>query len=204
MEKRTSPSIRTQIESLLEAATGHGHLFDALRLYRALTGNNDLALMLNQLIYWSERATRKDGSVFKSSADWKEECGVSDYAVRQFKKLPFIESRVRKANAYPTTHYRVRVDILLKLTKKYLSSQPHSAPKKPAQVDASLKGKQPPSTVNSTTTPVEMDRTLTDITSTITPGITANRGKTRQNAPPLHSLPDHECLEMIKTEPEAL
>jgi len=199
MQPGPSPSIRTQVESLLAAATGHGHFFDALRLYRELTGNNDLALMLNQLIYWSERATRKDGSVFKTSADWKKEIGVSNYAVRQFKKLPFIECRVRKANAYPTTHYRVRVHILLQLTKKYLASQAKAAPGRPARINLSPGSGQPPVPVKSTTTAVEMDRSLTDITSTITPVMTTKRGKDHQNAPPLPSQADREGLGSIKT-----
>lgn len=69
-------------------------------------------MILHQLLYWSDRAKRKDGFVYKSSAEWQKELGVKDHAVRKFKKLPDIETIVRRANGHPTNHYRVRLEEL--------------------------------------------------------------------------------------------
>jgi len=55
---------------------------------------------------------RRDGFVYKSSHDWFLETGASDHAVRKFKKQPFVETKVLKANGVPTTHYRINEEKL--------------------------------------------------------------------------------------------
>jgi AhpD family alkylhydroperoxidase len=155
------------------------------------------------LLYWSERATRKDGSVYKTSADWEEELSVSGYAVRQFKKLPFIETTVQRANAYPTTHYRIRGGMLLKMVRQYLALQLKSAHGDDAQFDSTDRTVRQQAPVLSTITSVETDKSLTDITSDITPVNTTTRGPTQKNAPPGHSGTEIEREEVIKIDPKA-
>jgi len=68
--------------------------------------------MLHQLLYWSDRAKRKDGFVYKSSVEWQKELDVKDHTVRKVNKLPYIETVVHRANGHPTNHNRVRFEEL--------------------------------------------------------------------------------------------
>lgn len=80
-----------------------------------LTGDWTMAVMLNQLLYWSGKGSRTDGYIYKSMNDWQEEIKiVSDYSIRKFKKLPYIETKIKKVGGTPTTHYKINYDILLK------------------------------------------------------------------------------------------
>ena len=47
------------------------------------------ALMLSQAVYWGKRTTAKDGSFYKTQAEWEEETGLkgSEYSLRAFWNL---------------------------------------------------------------------------------------------------------------------
>ena len=77
--------------------------------------------MLHQLLYWSDRAKRKDGLVYNTSVEWQKELDVKDHTVRKVNKLPYIETVVHRANGHPTNHYRVRLEALFDLLHKDLS-----------------------------------------------------------------------------------
>ena len=62
-------SNRDHILSLVKAISGNANILAVPRLFVDLTGDLTLAAMLSQLIYWSDRAVRYDGLVFKSSTD---------------------------------------------------------------------------------------------------------------------------------------
>lgn len=91
----------------IKQISGHADLTAKLNLFYDLTKTYCTASMLSRLIYWSDRATRADGFVYKSAADWKAETRASRHQVRLFKDLPFIITKVQKANKHPTTHYKI-------------------------------------------------------------------------------------------------
>lgn len=70
--------------------------------------------MLSQLIYWLKRTKGQDGWVYKSFEDWNNEfCGVITRRIRDgFNKLPFILTKIKKANGDPTTYYNIDVELL--------------------------------------------------------------------------------------------
>ena len=68
--------------------------------------------MRHQLLYWSDRAKRKDGLVYNSSVEWQKELDVKDHTVRKVNKLPYIETVLHRANGHPTNHYRVQFEEL--------------------------------------------------------------------------------------------
>ncbi|MEJ2766953.1 ATPase [Photobacterium sp. MCCC 1A19761] len=83
-------------------------------------GNHTHAAVLSQLVFWS--STKADGEWFYKSNDelGTELCLTTDqvrYAVRQLKKRlgDVIQSRVKKANGVPTTHYQINGDRLVEL-----------------------------------------------------------------------------------------
>jgi hypothetical protein len=66
--------------------------------------------MLSQLLSCSDRAKRRDGFIYKSALDWYLEIGASNYAVGNFNRLPYIETKVKKTNGSPTTQFRINFD----------------------------------------------------------------------------------------------
>lgn len=77
--------------------------------------DNDLqaALVLSQLVYWSDKATIEGGWIAKSYDEWFEEVRMSKYIVsRAIEKLVAagIEHKVAKFAGNPTNHYRINVE----------------------------------------------------------------------------------------------
>jgi hypothetical protein len=94
---------------LLSQFTGHENIIAVPRILVDITEDWTLAAMLNQLLYWS---SQKEW-IYKSLDDWNEEVGgVSRYKMNQLKDLRCIETKLKKANGAPTTHYKVHWDIL--------------------------------------------------------------------------------------------
>src|SRR4051794_33518401 len=64
-------------------------------------GNTQKAVFLAQLVYWSDKATRKDGYVFKSRREWETETGLSSNQIerytKEFKKKKFLNTKKLKA-----------------------------------------------------------------------------------------------------------
>ena len=104
--------LRDKFLELLEPNGGRPIIVTAPRSLIKLCGHPILALMLSQLLYWTDRATREDGFVYKSYADWYDEVGASEHYIQIFNKLPYIETKRIKANGFPTTHYRIRREVL--------------------------------------------------------------------------------------------
>lgn len=112
MPRRPRSSNREDILCFIYSISGERTVLATPRLFIDLTGSLELAVMLHQLLYWSDRAKRKDGYVYKSSVEWQKELGVKDHTVRKFNKLPYIETVVHRANGHPTNHYHVRLEEL--------------------------------------------------------------------------------------------
>jgi hypothetical protein len=76
-----------------------------------VTGNIEDALLLSQIIYWTDRTKMEDGWFAKSYAEWQNEIALSKYqvmaATKRLKEAG-IETMVRKFNGAPTVHYRLR------------------------------------------------------------------------------------------------
>ena len=107
---------RDELIAFIGGLSGHENIIAVPRMFVSLTDDWGVAAMLNQLIYWSSRAKRTDGFVYKSVEEWKDEVGgITRHTVDKLKELPFVETKLMKANGAPTTHYRINFDILIKL-----------------------------------------------------------------------------------------
>ncbi len=80
-----------------------------------LDGNLEAAMLLGQLLYWTPRSVM-GGWIAKSDIDFQNELCLKRYSVRAardlLEKKNLIETAIRKFNAAPTQHYRVRMDRL--------------------------------------------------------------------------------------------
>jgi len=145
-----------------------------------------MALMLIQLVFWSDRTKRKDGFIYKSSIEWIKEMRTTDPAVRKFKKLPYIETKVKRANGSPTTHYRINFELLNKMVIEFLEKEKLKNAEALAEnsnviceFEQTTRSIHQIHSLDSTKPLVENNETLTKITTKNTPKITTKRA----NAP---------------------
>lgn len=189
MPNKPENTNREYMISIIKSIAGQANILTIPRLFLDLTGDATLALMLAQLIYWSDRAKRPDGFVYKSSLDWQKEVAATDYAVRKFKKLPYVETKVLRANGSPTTHYRVRFDLLIQLISEL---QPMDKPKLASpQADFNQDNCYPQQIISlsPTDTPVDVDETITEITTKTTTKEINPKGFAQVCAPPETETP---------------
>lgn len=106
-----------QVVALLSEMSGQANVLTIPRFYLSLLdGDTTTALLLNQIVYWSDRSNCTDGFFYKSYAEWERETSLSQYqvtrAVNKLKKLGVLETKLKKANGAPTVHYKLNFDLL--------------------------------------------------------------------------------------------
>ena len=75
-----------------------------------MDGSLDGALLLSQIIFWSDKTKRPDGYFYKTYAEWEVETTLSKYKVNKhvkaMKAAGFLETKKRKVDGSPTLHYK--------------------------------------------------------------------------------------------------
>jgi len=104
--------IKNEIYNLIEQFAGQKRILTIPRIFIAYTGDLESALLLSQIIYWSDK---KDGGwIYKTYEEWFNEIGLNEYRVRKARKklerMGVLETKVKKANGNPTLHYRLLKD----------------------------------------------------------------------------------------------
>jgi len=126
MSKHPEP-IKSAINQLVKETAGQGNVITVNRFYVNLTGSLETALLLAQIIYWSDRTRDKAGWFAKSYKEWHDEIALSEYQVRNAAKTLAafgVETKLKKFNGSPTLHYRLKSDILSDSILKFLSIHP--------------------------------------------------------------------------------
>ncbi len=97
--------------NLVAQFSGQQNILAIPRPFIHCCGDITSALFLSQLLYWTDKAKRKDGYVFKSYREWEEEIGLSESQIRRatvkLKTEGVLETKLMKANGAPTLHYRI-------------------------------------------------------------------------------------------------
>ena len=79
-------------------------------------GDKDFASFLSKLIYWCDKGGRKDGYIFKTYPEWRQELGISRRCVvestRKLEDAGLIETCLKKSVGFPTKHYRLNQELL--------------------------------------------------------------------------------------------
>lgn len=112
--------------NLIKHMSGQANVITMPRLFIDMTGDHIQAIVLSQILYWSERTKDPDGWFYKSGKEWKEELGLSNYqitrAVGALKEMG-VETDLRKAaSGAPTTHYRLNNDVFSKWIFEFLKN----------------------------------------------------------------------------------
>lgn len=113
MSGKKNPT-REWVADLLAAFAGQENTLTIPRPYITLTGSVEAALLLSQIIYWSDRTKMADGWFAKTYAEWTKELALSKYQVTRSVKLlseAGVETDVRKFKGAPTVHYRFNREV---------------------------------------------------------------------------------------------
>ena len=115
------------IRGLIKSFSGMDRIITIPKIYIELTGDLNTAAFLNQVVFWSDKTSRKDGYFYKTYADWESELCLSKYqignCVKRLKALEIITTKVMKANGTPTVHYKLDYEVLQQWIVKKLNFQ---------------------------------------------------------------------------------
>jgi hypothetical protein len=121
------------VKELIKQFTGQAQVLTIPRPYIKLTGDHECALMLNQIVYWSERTEDPEGWFYKTHDDWAKELELTPAQVRRItKKLEEVgvESKLKKHNGAPKLHYRINDEVFYKALHGFLEGQSQPTIKK--------------------------------------------------------------------------
>ncbi len=122
---------RDSVTNLFKEFAGQGATLVIPRPYIKLCkGDHLAALLLSQILYWTDRTDDPDGWFYKSYKEWYEELDMTEYQVRRAingdkryadgfggLKALGVETKLTRANdskkkGAATLHYRVNLDVL--------------------------------------------------------------------------------------------
>ena len=112
------------IISLIKNFVGSSNLLVIPTKLIEFTGGLDTALLLSQIIYWSDKTT--DGWIAKSYREWFDEIRLSEYEVRSSaKKLEaegLIMTKLKQFAGAPRIHYKLNEEVFVEKFMKFLGS----------------------------------------------------------------------------------
>ena len=118
---------REEVMGIIKEREGHENVLVVPRVFIALTGDTDSALLLSQLLYWTGKSTTGDDWVYKSMALWQEELGLSrcrlETARRRLRNLEVLEESFHLAQNRRVLHLRLRRAVLLQMMEAFYSSK---------------------------------------------------------------------------------
>jgi hypothetical protein len=104
----------TAIRELLKQMSGQDNTFTIPRVYVKYTGDLTTAVLLNQIVFYSDKSKRKDGFFYKTYKEWEEEVCLTErqvrHSIKKLKDKGIIETQLKKANGSPTVHYKLLFD----------------------------------------------------------------------------------------------
>lgn len=105
------------IREVLNRISGQQNVFTVPKIYVDFTGDLTTAVLLNQIVFLSDKSKRKDGFFYKTYKEWEEEICLSErqvrYSIKKLKEMQLVETELKKANGSPTVHYKLHYDKLV-------------------------------------------------------------------------------------------
>lgn len=115
-----------QVKAIIKQFAGQANTLVIPRVFIDFTGDHLAALLLSQILYWSDRTSDPDGWFYKTADEWEVELGMSGYQVKRaataLNKLG-IETTLHKVKGAPRTHYRVDMPKFTHLFLQFLENQ---------------------------------------------------------------------------------
>lgn len=105
------------MRELTRRLSGQENVFTVPRIYVQFTGDLTTAVLLNQIVFYSDKSKRKDGFFYKTYDEWEQEICLTKRQVRystdKLKELGIVETKIKKAHGAPTVHYKLDYDKLV-------------------------------------------------------------------------------------------
>ena len=112
---------------LIQALIGQANVLTVPRAFVAYTGSLEAALLLSQILYWSDKTKNPQGWFYKSYREWQSELSLSKHkvntAVNQIKSKGFLKTKVKKANGNPTLHYKLDANAFIASFSVFLTKE---------------------------------------------------------------------------------
>ena len=106
-----------EIRSVINKISGQQNTFTIPKIFVELTGDLTTAVLLNQIVFLSDKSKRTDGFFYKTYKEWEEEVCLTERQVRnsanKLKREGIIRTKIMKANGAPTVHYKLHYDKLI-------------------------------------------------------------------------------------------
>ncbi|MFJ7970943.1 hypothetical protein [Psychrobacillus sp. NPDC096389] len=113
----------TEIRSMITQLSGQDRIVTILKLFIEMTGDLAESILLNQIVFYSDKSKRTDGFFYKSNKEWYEEVCLTQrqvrYATTILAEKELIETKLFRANGAPTVHYKIRFDNLIRNSSAY-------------------------------------------------------------------------------------
>ncbi|MGG5770636.1 conserved phage C-terminal domain-containing protein, partial [Bacillus wiedmannii] len=105
------------IRTIISQISGQENIVVVPKLFVKLTGDLTTAILLNQIVFYSDKSKRTDGYFYKSHKEWEEEICLTkrqvSYSTAKLKEMGLVETKLMKANGAPTLHYKLDYDKLV-------------------------------------------------------------------------------------------
>ena len=112
---------------LINSLSGQENILTIPKVYLEITGDYQSAILLNQIVFWSDRTKRKDGFFYKSYKDWEQEVLLTQYQVKRatshLNQLGLVDTKLKRANNAPTIHYKINMEALTEAIINKLDNQ---------------------------------------------------------------------------------
>lgn len=99
------------IRAIISQISGQENTVVVPKLFFKLTGDLTTAVLLNQIVFYSDKSKRTDGFFYKTYKEWEEEICLTErqvrYSTKKLIKEGLVETTLKKANGAPTVHYKL-------------------------------------------------------------------------------------------------
>jgi len=124
---------RDEVFEFIRERRGWVEVLAAPAIFIELTGDPNAALLLNQLLYWTERTRNADGWIYKARSEWYSELRMNRYrfdvARRRLRTLGLLEEAHHLVQSRRILHLRLRSGALRSALQIHMGSEDsvHSA-----------------------------------------------------------------------------
>ncbi len=124
--QKKKSSFQKEVFSIIEKYVGENHVRAISIEIPKMCGDHETGIFLSQLIYWADKGKSPWGWIYKSDKDWQDELLLSNYSIRKarnkLKRMGILETKLKRANGSPTTHYRINKKAFWDRLKNTLSN----------------------------------------------------------------------------------
>jgi uncharacterized phage protein (TIGR02220 family) len=114
------------VKAMIKQVTGQEQTIGIPRPFIKMTGDHITALVLNQIIFFTDSFDGEDGWFFRSREQWEKDICVSPYQLKRAVDALArfgVERKIKKVNGAPTLHFRIDFAVFIPLLTAHLDNQ---------------------------------------------------------------------------------